>query len=111
LHKFSTTKATIAEGLIWAALAAAFIKRYLAHACQRACGRAISTRRVAMCGHHVVVGLCDSVKHGLRDLIERLRIAFEFLANNARRSNLRRERRRGRLALGLCLAGVADAVS
>ena len=110
LHKLSTTKETIAEGMIWAALAAAFLKRYLAHACQRVCGLPISTRRAAMCGHQVVVGLCDSAKRGLRDLIGRLREAFEFLCHNARRSNLGRERRRGRLALGLRLAGAPGAL-
>lgn len=109
LHKFSTTKETIAEGMIWAALAAAFLKRYVAHACQRACGRPISTRRVAMCGRQAIGGLCDSVKRGLRDLRDRLHEAFEFLRHNAQRSNLRRERQRGRLALGLRHAGVADA--
>lgn len=111
LHKFSTRKATIAEGLIWASLAAAFIKRYLAHACQRVYGRSISTRRVAMCGHHVVVVLCKSIRHGFRDLVTLMRAAFEFLAQNARRSNPQRDHRRGRLALGLRSVGVAGALS
>jgi hypothetical protein len=111
LHKFSTTKPNIAEGLIWASLAAAFIKRYLAHACQRVLGLPISTRRVAMSGYHVVGIICDSVMQGLRDLVVRLRLVFEFLAHNAKRSNLRRERQRGRLALGIRPVGVAGAVS
>lgn len=106
LHRFSTTKETIAEGLIWASLCAAFLKRYIGHACQQVCGEAISTRRVAMCGHQVLGRLCDSLKGAFRDLNNRLREIFEFLCHNARRSNLRRERATGRLALGLRLAGV-----
>ena len=38
LHKFSTAKETIAEGLIWASVCAAFLKRYIAHACQHVSG-------------------------------------------------------------------------
>jgi len=106
LHKFSTTKEPIAEGLIWASLAAAFLKRYLAHACQRVCGRPISTRRAAMCGHHIVTSIFASLKRRFRDLAERLRDAFEFLCHNASRSRPGRDRERGRLALGLKLAGV-----
>lgn len=106
LHRFSTTKETIAEGLIWASLCAAFLKRYIGHACQLVCGKAISTRRVAMCGHQILGRLCDSLKGAFRDLTARLRKIFEFLSHNARRSNLKRERATGRLALGLRLAGV-----
>ena len=105
LHKFMTTKATIAEGLMWASLAAAFLKRYLAHACQHACGHAISTRRVAMCGHHLLTTLCTSLQRGFRDLAVRLGEAFTFLAHNAKRADPRREQARGRLALGLRVAG------
>ncbi|MCA1607520.1 MAG: IS4 family transposase, partial [Acidobacteria bacterium] len=35
LHAFDTSKANIAEGLIWAALCAAILKRYCAHLAQR----------------------------------------------------------------------------
>ncbi len=106
LHKFSTTKEPIADGLIWGSLIAAFLKRYIGHACQRVLGQGISTRRVAMCGHHVVSALCDSLKRAFRDLPDRLREIFEFLSHNAKRSNPRRDRASGRLALGLRLAGV-----
>jgi len=106
LHRFSTVKETIAEGLIWASLCAAFLKRYLGHACQRVLGQAISTRRVAMCGHHIVARLCASLKRMFRDLADRLEELFEFLCHNAKRSNPGRERTTGRLALGLRLAGV-----
>jgi hypothetical protein len=106
LHKFSTAKATIAEGLIWASLAAAFLKRYLAHACQRVVGEAISTRVSSMCGHHILSIIFASMKRCFRDLADRLSDAFAFLRHNARRSRPRRERESGRLATGLRLAGV-----
>jgi hypothetical protein len=105
LHKFCTTKAPIAEGLMWASLCAAFLKRYLAHACQHVTGAAISTRRVAMCGHHLLDTLCSSLLGGFRNITRILRDAFRFLAHNAKRTNRRREKTRGRLALGLRLAG------
>lgn len=106
LHKFSTTKEAIAEGLMWASLCAAFLKRYLAHAGQCVLGGvAISTRRVAMCAHNLFGDLCRSLLQGARGLAAVLRNAFTFFAHNARRTNRRRERASGRLALGLRLAG------
>ena len=106
LHKFSTTKESIAEGLIWASVCAALLKRYLAHACQQVIGGiAFSTRRVAMCGHHILGDICDSLVRDARGLADALRVAFQFFAHNARRSNPRRERTTGRLALGLWPAG------
>ena len=48
LHAFGTQKASIAEGLIWAALCAAIMKRFLAHAAQRLHGVDISTRKATM---------------------------------------------------------------
>jgi hypothetical protein len=105
LHKFATGKPMIAEGLMWASLAAAFLKRYLAHACQHACGLPISTRRLAMCAHHILSSVFTSLSRGFRDLAARLADAFAFLAHNARRTNPRRERTRGRLAIGLRVAG------
>jgi hypothetical protein len=108
LHAFSTVKESIAEGLIWASLCAAFLKRYLAHACQHCLGVAISTRRVAMCGHHLLDELFASLHGGFRSLARLLKDGFEFLANNAKRTNRRREKTRGRLALGLRLAGAVS---
>jgi hypothetical protein len=55
LHAFDTANAHIAEGLIWASLCAAVLKRFLAHAAQHVGdGTPISTRRVAMCARHVL---------------------------------------------------------
>jgi hypothetical protein len=105
LHKFSTTKPQIAEGLIWASLCAAFLKRHIAHACQQLTGAAISTRRVAMCGHHLLDDICRALTRGTRTLAQALNNTMVFLAHNARRSNQRRDRESGRLALGISLAG------
>jgi hypothetical protein len=49
LHKFNTENEHMAEGLIWASLCTAVLKRFLAHAAQLVAGKPISTRRVAMC--------------------------------------------------------------
>jgi Transposase DDE domain len=105
LHAFSTIKPNIAEGLIWASLCVAILKRRLAHACQHATGRPISTRKVAMCGHHFFTELSRSMLKGFRTLRATLRNIFEFLEHNARRSNPKRERRRGRLTMRLQPAG------
>ena len=54
LHIFDTSNPNIAEGLIWAALCAATLKRYCAHVTQRIRHVAISTQIVAKCAHHVL---------------------------------------------------------
>jgi hypothetical protein len=101
LHRFCTGKETIAEGLLWASLCVAFLKRYFAHACQNVCpGRDISTRRVAMCGHVFLGHFFCSMLNRFRGLREALVKAFIFLFDNAIRSNPDRERQKGRLACG-----------
>lgn len=107
LHAFSTIKKHIAEGLIWAALCVAFLKRYFAHACQRATRDAISTRRVSMCSHTFLGDFFSCLQQGLRALQPFLEKTFRFLCTNAARSNPKRERRKGRLALGLTQIGLA----
>jgi len=107
LHAFCTRKQHIAEGLIWAALCAAFLKRYMAHVCQRTSREAISTRRVSMCSHSFLREFFQCLRRGFRGLRGLLERTVRFLCVNALRSNLNRERGRGRLALGLDLAGSA----
>lgn len=106
LRKFDTGNEHIAEGLIWASLAAATLKRFLAHATQRARGRAISTRKVAMCARvflrRLLTGLAAPTL--LRATLEEI---VEFLDHNARRANPKRDRERGRLSPGLAMCGVA----
>ena len=106
LHQFDTANAHIAEGLIWASLCAAVLKRFLAHAAQRAGGTAMSTRRVAMCAHHILDGVVAALLLGV-GLRRTLRRGLAFLLANARRANPQRDRRSGRLRAGLDLVEAA----
>ena len=107
LHQFDTANAHIAEGLIWASLCAAVLKRFLAHAAQRVGeGTAMSTRRVAMCAHHILDALVAAVLLGV-GLRGTLRRGLAYLLANARRANPDRDRRTGRLRAGLGLAEAA----
>jgi hypothetical protein len=106
LHQFDTANAHIAEGLIWASLCAAVLKRFLAHAAQRVGGTAMSTRRVAMCAHHILDALVAALRRGV-GLRGTLRRGLTFLLANARRSNPDRDRRIGRLRAGLGLVEAA----
>ncbi|MBK5299540.1 MAG: transposase [Vicinamibacteria bacterium] len=66
LHQFATANAHIAAGLIWASLCAAVLKRFLAHAAQRVGrGTPMSTRRVAMCAHHMLDDLVAALLVGV----------------------------------------------
>ncbi len=107
LHQFDTGNPHIAAGLIWASLCAAVLKRFLAHAAQQVGrGRAVSTRRVAMCAHHVLKDLVAALLAGV-GLLAILRRSLAYLLANARRSNSDRDRRRGRLRAGLLVASAA----
>jgi len=53
LHAFDTENPAIVEGLIWAAIAAAALKRFLAHMTQLLLEVPMSTRKVALCAVHV----------------------------------------------------------
>jgi len=101
LHKFETANPHIAEGLIWASLCAAILKRFLAHAAQRVgSGVAVSTRRVAMCAWHILEELVRALLRGV-GLRGALRRGLTYLLANARRANVPREHRTGRLRAGL----------
>jgi len=103
LHQFDTANAHIAEGLIWAGLCAAVLKRFLAHAAQRVGkGTAMSTRRVAMCAYHILHDVVTALLDGF-GLLEPLRRGLTYLLENARRANVRRDRRTGRLRAGLTI--------
>ena len=101
LHGFSTTKTPIAEGLIWGSLAAALLKRFLAHTAQRLLGNVeTSTLRVARCiGEPLRELLAAIAKH--RPMVEPLRRLLLFLGHEARRAHPTRDRLKGRLAAGL----------
>lgn len=106
LRKFDTGNEHIAEGLIWASLAAAVLKRFLAHAAQRARKRAVSTRKVAMCARLFLRSLLAALAapRALRAELVRL---MDFLAHDALRADLKRDRERGRTSTGLTILGIA----
>jgi hypothetical protein len=88
---------------MWASLCAAILKRFLAHAAQRVGpGIAISTRRVAMCAHHMLEALVTALLIGI-GLLAALRRGLASLLANARRPNVERDRRTGCLRAGLTL--------
>lgn len=105
LRKFDTGNSSIAEGLIWASLAAAVLKRFLAHATQRAVGEPISTRKVAMCARHFLAAVLVLISRPLL-LRRQLRRVLAFLEENARRAAPAKDRRIGRLSAGfeVCMA-------
>lgn len=102
LKRFNTGKPHIVEGLIWGSLLAATLKRYLACCTQVVFHVDISTRKVAMCSIHVltqiVKALVCSRKTGLGNAIAK---ALHYFKNNARRAHPKRDRRDGRLKIGL----------
>ena len=98
LHAFNTANPAIAEGLVWAAIGAAAMKRYLAHMTQVVHGVQVSTRKVAMCAHQMLGPVIDAlIAKSSDELHETLRVAVEYLATNALRAHPKRERRTGRL--------------
>jgi len=107
LHQFDTANPHIAAGLIAASLCAAVLKRFLAHAAQHiGQGVAISTRRVAMCAHHVLDELVLAALAG-RSLRPALRRGVLYLLANARRAHPERDKRTGRLRAGLLVTKAA----
>jgi Transposase DDE domain len=101
LHGFCTGKAPIAEGLVWASLAAAFLKRFLTHTTQAAFAKAeTSTRRAASCLVYHFPRLIQVLISG-RGVLSALRELATFLNSNARRAHPRRDRKTGRLEVGL----------
>jgi len=94
-------RAPIAEGLIWASLLAATVKRAIAHGTERVCGMALSTQRAASSAKHYLDRILTAVLSCAQDLLSALRDAFHFLAVNALRSHPKRDKKSGRLAAGL----------
>src|SRR5207302_9480054 len=64
LQTFDTTNPAIVEGLIWTTIAAAALKRLLAHMTQLLLEVPMSTRKVAMCAVHVLGGIVQALKAG-----------------------------------------------
>src|SRR3989449_8013471 len=102
LHAFDTANPAIVEGLIWAAIAAAALKRFLAHITQLLMEVPMSTRKVAMCAVHVLGDIVEALKTGdVARLYAALEAAITYLACHAQRAHPARDRRTGRSQLGL----------
>src|SRR6266516_4093194 len=112
LHAFDTANPALVEGLIWAAIAAAALKRFLAHMTQLLMEVPISTRKVAMCALHVLGGIVQALKAGdMAGLYDALEAAMTYLACHAQRAHPQRDRHTGRSQLGLApLFGSDDVV-
>jgi hypothetical protein len=102
LHKFDTEKKTIAEGLIWASLAASSLKRFLAHAAERLLEVVISTRKAAMPSAYALPDLVRALRDGDGPWYRRAFSAMmRYLGRNAKRAHPKRDARTGRTRLGL----------
>jgi hypothetical protein len=101
LHKFDTGKPAIVEGLIWASLAAAILKRFLAHSTQTMWHAVeLSTRRTAMSLRYHLDAVMNAFLFG-RSAKAPLEELFRFLKKNATRAHPKRDRLSGRLTTGL----------
>ena len=108
LHRFDTANKFIVEGMIWASLCAAVLKRFMAHAAQLLGeGTPISTRRVAMCAH-IIEDIVTALLHAAADLIAQIRGALVYILTNARRAHPKRDRLKGRQASGFALVGATS---
>src|SRR6266446_3084996 len=102
LHAFDTANPAIVEGLIWAAIAAAVLKRFLAYMTQLLAEVPMSTRKVAMCALHVLGAIIRALQSGDEaGLYTALGEAVTYLACHAQRAHPARDRQTGRLQLGL----------
>jgi len=102
LHAFDTENPAIVEGLIWTAIAAAALKRFLAYMTQLLAAVPMSTRKVAMCAVHVLDAIIRALQSGDEaGLYTALEEAVTYLACHAQRAHPTRDRQTGRLQLGL----------
>jgi hypothetical protein len=102
LHAFDTENAAIVEGLMWTAIAAAALKRFLASMTQLLAEVPMSTRKVAMCAVHVLGDIVQALQSGdVPGLYAALEAAGTYLACHAQRAHPKRDRHIGRSQLGL----------
>src|SRR3989440_1552422 len=102
LHAFDTAKVAIVEGLIWTAIAAAALKRFLAHMPQLLAEVPMSTRKVAMCAVYVLGAIVAALQHGdVAGLYTALEAAIMYVARHAQRAHPKRDQKTGRSQLGL----------
>jgi hypothetical protein len=81
LHAFQSEQRYIVEGLIWASLCAAFLKRAIAHWAQLITGKRVSVRLAAMSGAQLMPLLARWASS--RFSPERLEDILAFVLNNA----------------------------
>jgi hypothetical protein len=102
LRAFDTANPALVEGLIWTAIAAAALKRFVAHMTQLLAEVPMSTRKVAMCAMHIFGDLVEALKRGDgAGLCAALEAAITYLACHAQRAHPKRDRQTGRAQLGL----------
>jgi hypothetical protein len=101
-HACDTAHPALVEGLMWAAIAAAALKRFLASMTQLLAEVPMSTRQVAMCAVYVCGGIVQALQTGdVAGLSDALEEASTSLACHAQRAHPARDRQTGRLQLGL----------
>ena len=99
---FETANPTRVEGLLWTAMAAAALTRFLAPMTHRLAEVPMSTRKGAMGAIPVLGTLVEAFKRGdLAGLYAALETALTSLACQAQRAHPKRERQTGRAQLGL----------
>ena len=104
LHRFATNDASIAEGLIWASLCAAILKRFLAIAAQHVGKVAISTRKAAMMLGHYLRPLLRALCCGVEQAQSAFDPIMKFLVSQGRRAHPDRDIHSGSLQLGMAPA-------
>lgn len=102
LHRFNTRKEPILEGLLWASLAAALLKRFMTYAAGLVFNVPhMSTMRAATTGLGLLADLLCCIAQGTRSR-NALAALLHHLARYARRAHPKRDKRTGRAHLGLC---------
>jgi hypothetical protein len=102
LHACDTEHPAMVEGLMWTAIAAAALKRFLASMTQLLAAVPMSTRKVAMCAVHVFGDMVRALQSGdVAGLSAALEEAVTSLAGHAQRAHPARDRHIGRSQLGL----------
>jgi len=100
LHRFPTANEQITVGLMWASIATALLKRFMAKAAQMVGKVAVSTLKAARILPAILPQLITAMLEGIDALEEAFVHAIQALMSRAKRSNTKRERRIGRQQLG-----------
>lgn len=100
LRRFLTANEQITEGLMWASIATALLKRFVAKAAQLVGKVAVSTLKAARRLPAILPKLIAGVLAGLESAEVAFVHAIEALMRRSKRSNTKRERRIGRQQLG-----------